>query len=134
MKLTHVIPRNIHTAGFTIIELVIFIVVIGILASALLLGVHQVLISSTEPEKNIQAIQLAEQRMELILGQRKILGYANFSDPCASGPGPAICTLPPGYSISQPTVSLDTDPNFSIITVQVTGASHATLTSRVAND
>lgn len=119
--------------GFSLIELIIFIVVVSILVAGILIGFNQVLSGSTAPEENSIAFQLAKQRMELILGQRDTLGFTPFVDPCVASPGLPICTLPAGYAITQPTVTVAPNPNFKNIIVSVTGPGFATLTSRVAN-
>ena len=57
------------------------------------------------PAEITLATQLAQERMELILGQRVADGYSTvvLTDPCVGGAPPAICTnqfTPPGlYSI-----------------------------------
>jgi hypothetical protein len=46
------------------------------------------------PAQITLATQLAQERMELILGQRIVDGYSTavLNDPCVGGPIPAICT------------------------------------------
>jgi len=122
-----------HQSGFSLIELVIFIVVIGVVSVGLMMSFNEVLFTSTTPEKNDVATQLAIERMELILGQKRLVGFDGFIDPCTSGSPPSICTLPTGYNIATPTVTTTADPNFKDITVQVSGNGHATLITQVAN-
>jgi type II secretory pathway pseudopilin PulG len=121
--------------GFSLIELIVFILVIGI-ASSGILGAFQTTLQNA-PTGNYQtiALGLAQERMELILSQKRLKGFTLFSDPCASG-GPSICTLPTGYSINSPTVSSHTisgDSNYKKITVTISGRGNATLTAIVGN-
>ena len=118
--------------GFSLIELLIFIMVVGVIMTGLLLGFNEILVNSPQPERLEIARQIAEQRMEIILGQRHTVGYATFVDPCTAPP--AVCpAIPAGYNITLPTVVATGDPNFSDVTVQVTGLGQATLRARVAN-
>lgn len=80
--------------GATLIELVAFIVIMGISVTALLSMYRAVLPRGATPAQITLATQLAQERMELILGQRDARGYSTavLSDPCAGGTPPAICT------------------------------------------
>ena len=120
-------------SGFTFIELIIFIAITAIMMAGIFIGFEQVLSKITTPEENNIAVQLAKERMELILGQRRNIGFATFIDPCTGGSPPAICTLPTGYSIAQPTVTTNVDTNFKTITVAVSGTANATMIAEVAN-
>lgn len=121
------------TEGFTLIELIIFIVVVGLLAAGILLAFNNILAKSVTPHDQNLAVQLAKERMEIILGQRWAVGFAGFSDPCDPGPGPALCSaLPSGFAVAS-TITTLADPNFKSITVDVTGSSSATLNARVSN-
>lgn len=84
--------------GLSLIELIAFIVIMGISVVALLSMYRAVLPRSVTPAQITIATQLAQERMELILGQRDVLGYSPVTslDPC---PGAAICTAPSGYSV-----------------------------------
>lgn len=84
--------------GMTLIEIIVFIVIMGISVVALLSMYRAVLPHGTTPAQITLATQLAQERMELILGQRVARGYSPVTslDPC---PGAAICTPPPGYSV-----------------------------------
>lgn len=121
--------------GFTLIEVVIFIVIIGLLSTGVMLGFQEVLRGSVQPDHYNATLRLAQERMELILAQRYINGFASFSNPCAVGSPPAACTLPSGYSVASSSITTDADTNFKTITVTVTGPSSTTmtLTARVAN-
>jgi len=90
-------------AGFTLVELVVFIVIMGIAAFALARSFGNVMPRSPTPAQLAQATQLAQERMELILGQREnpAAGYnAAELDPCKQAGPPAICTNTFGYSVS----------------------------------
>lgn len=122
-------------AGYSLIELVIFIVVIGILGVGLMSAFSGALLGATEPERITRATVLAQERMELILGRREAAGFAAFTaftfDPCTASPpstAPACTNLPAGYTI---TSNLATDWNgdtgYKVVTVSVAGAGTAQL-------
>ena len=117
--------------GFSLIELIIFIVVMGIAAVGILISLHLALENSPNIEFNIKALHLAQARIELILEQKKELGFVSFSDPCTLAVPPAVCTAPTGYNVASSIISSGT--NFKIITVNVTGQGHSQLTTLVAN-
>ena len=75
--------------GVTLIELIVFIVIMGISVTALLSMYRAVLPHGATPAQITLATQLAQERMELLLGQRVASGYSPVVDPC---PGAAICT------------------------------------------
>ena len=120
--------------GFTLVELIIFIVITSIMAVALMSAFSTTSRSTAESGLVTKATQLAQERMELVLAQRRAAGFATFVDPCVPGPGPAACTPPTGYTV---TVSIapnwNGDTNYRVITVNVSGTSAATATSLVAN-
>ena len=141
-------PRAGGARGVTLIELIVFIIIVAILVSGLMGGFTTILRGSPTPQKMTQALQLAQERMELIRARKDAVGFACFTgtryDPCqasaASGSCPAIaasthpaCSVPPlsGYTV---TPSLDetgacmgNDPNYKCITVTVTGSAGTTL-------
>src|SRR6267378_2208535 len=92
--------------GFTLVELVVFIVILGRAAYALFRSFGSVLPRSPTAAQLTQAMQLAQERMELILGQRDVLGYNNNGntvdfDPCNRGGAlPNVCTVQFGYIVS----------------------------------
>lgn len=85
------VPRPLPRArGLTFIELIAFIVIAAVVATAMIQAFGGTLRGSHYGKELTQAAQLAQQRMEVILGQRKTLGYAAFVtspnyDPCQSG-------------------------------------------------
>ncbi len=80
--------------GLSLIELIAFIVIMGISVVALLSMYRAVLPRGATPAEITLATQLAQERMELLLGQRYASGYSTtqLTDPCAGGTPPAICT------------------------------------------
>ena len=121
-------------AGFTIIELIVFIVIISIAASILFPILMSLKYSGTLPDQTV-AQQLARSRMELILERRNMLGFQSTSDPCNDATPPAAgCSVPTDYAVSSSIASdWNGDTNYRVITVQVTGKAQATLIELVAN-
>ena len=80
--------------GVTLIELIAFIVIMGIAVTALLSMYRAVLPRGATPAQITLATQLAQERMELILGRRVASGYSTvvLTDPCVGGTPPSICT------------------------------------------
>lgn len=124
--------RAFRDAGFSLIEVIVFIVVLGVLVAGLVVAFASPLRNAPEAGRLDLAAELAQQRMELILAQRRAVGFAGFVDPC---PGPAICTPPAGYAVTSGIVAgYGADPtNYKIITVSVSGAAAITATALVAN-
>jgi len=89
--------------GVSLVELIVFIVVTGLVAAALIAGMAAAVRTATVPRAMHQGLQLAQGRMELILAQRKSLGFSNFTsatfDPCQP-PGGAqeACLAPAAYA------------------------------------
>lgn len=127
--------------GFTLMELLIFITILGVIVAGLA-SIYPISLKgaslNTEYER---ALHLAQERMELIIGQRKILGFSNFNstnfDPCSRTPPStiAVCTLiPAGYSVtSSYTNNWNGDSNYRDISVQVNGVVDVQIQSLFAN-
>ena len=126
--------RNIRTTarGFTLVELIIFIVIVSIMGVALMAAFSTATRSTPDAGQMTQATQLAQERMELVMAQRRAVAFAAFADPC---PGPAAaCTPPTGYNVAVVIApNWNGDTNYKVITVTVTGTSSATATAIVAN-
>ncbi len=125
-------PRRCQGDGFSLIEAIVFIVVLGVLLAGLVVAFASPLLRSPDAGRLDLAAELAQQRMELILAQRRATGFAGFTDPC---PGPAICTPPTGYTVTSSIVAgYGSDPtNYKVITVDVSGTSAISTTALVAN-
>jgi len=119
--------------GFSLIEMIIFILVTSILAVGIFLGFNQILTNITFSEDNYNAAQMAKERMEILLAERDNVGFIAFNvDPCAGGAPPPMCAAPANYNIVTSIVA-NVDPNFKTITVTVSGRGNATLITQVAN-
>ncbi|MFH1603180.1 MAG: hypothetical protein ABIH03_04665 [Pseudomonadota bacterium] len=86
--------REAAQHGVSLIELVAFIVIMGISVVALLSMYRAVLPHGATPAQITLATQLAQERMELLLGQRAAYGYSTavLADPCAGVTTSGICT------------------------------------------
>ena len=118
--------------GFTLVELVVFIVIIGFAAYALFRSFGSVLPRSPTSAQLTQAMQLAQERMELIQGQRDSplagRGFNNTVDldPCNVG-APTVCTTTFGYTVTSAgtapgaAVAWNGNPtaNYKLVTVTV---------------
>jgi type II secretory pathway pseudopilin PulG len=122
--------------GYSLVELVIFIVIIGIVSLSLMIGLNTAVLYSGQPRGIAQASYLANARMQIILMSRAINGYSSLSDPCTTTPSLAICTplttyaSTNGFTVSTPSIS-GADPK--VITVRVSGAYSATVSASVYN-
>ena len=132
---------RLHQHGMTLIEVLLFVVVVGIVAAGLLTAFNGALRSTSTPGQMLTAQLLAQERMELIIGQRRVLGFGGFTsstfDPCTATPSsnqPFCKTFPSGYSV---TATLNNnwsgDTNYKLITVDVSGPSQTTMQAIVAN-
>lgn len=148
--------------GVTLIELIAFIIIVGILVAGIIGGFSATLRGSGMPRQMTQAQQLAQERMELIRARKDALsamGYNGFAcftgtryDPCqaaaATGSCPAMapsghpaCSATPGYTVTplldETGACIGNDPNYKCITVTTTdsasGSTLAQLQAAVAN-
>ncbi len=120
--------------GFTLIELVTFIVIMGVLMSGVLIGVNQVLITAATPDGMTQATFLANARKEIITLKREVSGVTALSDPC---PGAvALCSPLSTFASTNgfnPITPIITGTSIKTITVQVSGRARATIVTQAAN-
>jgi type II secretory pathway pseudopilin PulG len=121
--------------GISLVELIIFIVIVSVLAAGLFSVFANSLRGAPQAGQTDSAAEIAQQRMELILAQRRAVGFAAFVDPCVPGPGPAVCAPPAGYGVSSNIVTgWGADPlNYKVITVTVTGPFTVAATALAAN-
>jgi type II secretory pathway pseudopilin PulG len=124
--------------GFTLIELIVFIVGTSILVSTLLLSFQITLRGTPAVHHDLIANQLANQCMEGFIGERRLLGYTSALLNCSGAPTlPSVCTTITGFVVNaditcSPTLSGDSATSRTV-TVNVTGLGNATLTSLIAN-
>ena len=116
--------RNNH--GFSLIELIVFIVVVGISLTGVMLAFTSALENNVGANPQTIAIHLAGARMGVILTQRRINGFDSVSDPCVTSP-PAVCQSASGYTISSAisTYTISGDNNYKLIDVTVSGPQNA---------
>lgn len=128
-------PGGRSQRGFSLIETVVFIVVLAVLLGGLTAAFVAPLRTSPQAGELDLIAEAAQQRMELILAQRRAAGFDAFVDPCVPGPGPAQCTPPPGYTVTSAIgAGWAGDPaNYKVVTVNVTGSTTATTWAMVAN-
>jgi len=116
--------------GLSLIELIMFIVVLSIFATTSMGAFMTILKLNTKPGSILTASQLANARMNLILLQRKINGIASLADPCSSGSlaacaGIASFASSGGYVITSSITALSGGTRTA--TVSVTGTNYATI-------
>ncbi len=124
-----------HARGVTLIELIAFIIIIGVLVSGLMSGFSATMRGSGTPKQVTQALQLAQERMELIRGRKEVLGFSGFTaatyDPCGAGSTHPACSTTFGYTVApaldETGACMGGDTNYKCITVTVTDAGGAKL-------
>ncbi len=124
---------RVSQSGFTLIELIVFIVVTSILASTILLTMLTATQNTPAMHHQMIATETAEQCMEWFIGQRRMNGYSSLS--CPSTPSPTLCSAPTGYTISTniSCTTISGDANYKTITVTVSGLGNALLTQLIGN-
>jgi type II secretory pathway pseudopilin PulG len=124
--------------GATLLEALMFIVIIGVAMAGLVVGLSGSVRFGPEPKEMHQGLQLAQGRMELILEQRNNLGFAGFTgatfDPCVPPGGQEACLAPATYAVTSclytgagtcgfgnATTCQAGDGNYKCVRVRVTG-------------
>lgn len=125
---------RIRQAGVTLVELVAFIVIVALLTTGLIAAFTSAMRDTPKSGEITQVLQLAQERMELIVAYKKSQGFAALVDPCTLASPPAQCSSPTGYSVSVPAFTAwNGSTAFKVITVNVTGLQTTTLTALVAS-
>lgn len=122
-------------AGFSLIELVLMIVILAMGSVGIMAAYRLNILGVADNAAITTATRIAQERMEIVLAQRRGVGFAAFVDPCAGATPAAVCpVLPAGYAIAAPTVSA-VDANTRAIVVEATfnGVPRATLQTQVSN-
>jgi type II secretory pathway pseudopilin PulG len=143
--------------GMTLIEVIAFIIIVGLLVSGLMSGFSATMRGSGFPKQVTQALQIAQERMELIRARKDIVGFACFTgtrfDPCTAAALAGSCPAMPasahpacnaattfGFTVTpvldETGACLGGDVNYKCITVTVTDAGGTRLSelhSAVAN-
>lgn len=89
--------------GLTLIEIILFIVVLGVAGVALLATLSAPLTGAGTQTEVVTAAQVAQARMEVVLGYKRKNGFPDNGlcdpnpDPC---PGPSACETPAGWNAS----------------------------------
>jgi type II secretory pathway pseudopilin PulG len=122
-------------SGFTLIELIMFIIITGILGTTILLAFVYGLSKSPVASQNAIADLAASQCGEWFMGQRQLHGYSSIT--CTNPNTPAYCTanMPSGYTIvtSCAATTISSDSNYETLTVTVSGKGNAILTFVIGN-
>ena len=118
-------------SGVTLIELIVFIVIMAIIVSAAGSMFATVLTSAPKVHHHSAATQLASQCLEGYLGERYIKGYSTVS----SATTPALCAVPTGYTITKSVTNTTKygEASYKTITVTVAGEGNATMSLFIAD-
>jgi Tfp pilus assembly protein PilE len=131
-----------RTSGVTLVELVAFIAIAGLMAAILSSSLGETLRDTDESQEFAAAVALAQERMELILGQRRKSGlvFSSFADPCPNAT--QACSTLTGYTVTSAIANNSSECTGTAtadcrkITVTVTGpdgGQAAQLVNRVMN-
>lgn len=119
--------------GFTLIEILMFIVITGLLVNTILYAFTQLTRKTPNLFYQAVALQTARQCVDWLVGQRQVNGYSSIS--CPSSTTPSFCTTPSGYSlaINISCTTINGDNNYKTITATVSGNGSASLSTLLAN-
>ena len=121
--------------GFTLIELIIFIIVIGIASTTMLSAIDIILKTQHTTQENGTAVQVASRCLEWYWGHNQMKGYSSIT--CPSTTKPSFCSAPSGFttavSVTCTTLYSESTANYKTIAVSVTGKGTASLSLLLAN-
>ncbi len=121
------------SAGFSLIELIIFIVIMGIIVGGIIAGLMVTLNKTSSIEQQSPAVESASQCLEWYLSTRYSQGYESIA--CPSTTVPAVCTVPANYTIAVNVscVSMYGSANYKQVVVTVGGKGNAVVSLIMAN-
>lgn len=95
-----------HQAGVTLVELIVFIVVVSVSVSGIMLALSAAQGGSVTPAQLTRATQMAQERMDLIVGQKPQMTFTCFGDtatprydPCQTVAAAGTCAARAGSSL-----------------------------------
>lgn len=113
--------------GFSLVEMVIFIVIVAIISTSLMKGAESVLAYTPGLNNETQAIEAADRCIDWYVGQRYMKGYDNVSTGTTT---PSYCTVPTGFTITTNVAltSMFSETNaFKTVTVTIGGNGNASM-------
>ena len=123
--------------GFTLIEIVIFITIMGIIGVTILAAMNAVLSGSRLSGRQSVAMYTATKCSEWYLKQRYLYGFNSAALACPSTVRPSFCTAPTGYTITTNVACTqlygEVGSNYKTITVSVSGDGKASISQLLAN-
>ncbi|WP_372522081.1 prepilin-type N-terminal cleavage/methylation domain-containing protein [Sulfuricaulis sp.] len=131
-----ILKYRANQAGVTLVELIVFIVVVALLAIGLIAAFTSSMKDTPASGDVSQALQLAQERMELILAYKQSRGFNALIDPCTLGSPPTQCTsFPSGFNVPAATIvnNWNGSSEYKVITVNVTGPQTLAVTALVAS-
>lgn len=126
----------LRSKGFTLIEVIIFIVIMGVLGVGVLASFNVAMQRAPSIQNSSRAIGLAKRRMEMVMGYVDVYGFNNLTiDPClGTYAGAYFCADPVGYTTTATIIDdFSGDANLKQVSVNVTGNATASLSSLVGN-
>jgi len=118
--------------GFTLIELIIFIIITSLLATTIFIGFRTAFLKQPSVDNNLKALQVAQKCMEWFIGQRHMKLFSSIT--CPSTTTPSYCTTA-GFTISTniTCLTINSDTDYKGITITVSGTGNASLTTFIAD-
>jgi type II secretory pathway pseudopilin PulG len=92
-----------HARGVTLVEMIVFIVIMGLVVSGMVAGFSSALRAAPQSKLMTEALERAKERMELIRAQRTRLGFSGFTSttynlcPASAHPACAETTVTPCF-------------------------------------
>jgi type II secretory pathway pseudopilin PulG len=118
--------------GFSLIELIAFIIISALLANTLLLSLNASLTATPQVQNQYIANKLADSCMGWYVGQTRLNGFSATN--CSNTPMPnqnTFCPSTVGNFNTAITVYCTTDLSYETIIVTVTGPGNATLSAYI---
>jgi type II secretory pathway pseudopilin PulG len=120
--------------GFSLLELIIFVVVIGIAATTILSSMEMILKTQHTTQENGTAVQAASRCLEWFWGQNQMNGYSSVTSPSTTVP--SFCSVPSGFSIAVSVVNttIASEASYKTISATVSGKGSSSLSLLLADD
>jgi len=123
--------RRPNQRGFSLIELVMVIAILAVSTLGVMSALRINVLSLNDTASASVATRLAQERMELILGNKRALGFATLADPC---PTAAVCVAAPAnYGVTSTIGPIAANARTINVRVTFNGALRAELDARVTN-